>query len=529
MSLLYPEFLYLLILLALFAFLRLHEARTPNLPIHPKLILNRRRPLLLRLAPFLALAWMIAALARPVTVQERNEEVPGLSTLYLAIDASRSMRAVDKKPDRFTFAKRSIERLVQKDKRHKFGLLAFTTNALILSPPTEDARLIKAALNAFNPRFILTHGTSLKALLAYVGQLGGEPREVVIFSDGGDDEEMGELLGIARQYNIRVYAVACATKEGSRVPTDEGWLRDENGRLIISALNPRLERLAAETDGAFIDKESPEAAAEALMRSVERVTAARESERVRYREFFWVPLGLGIGFFLAGSLSMGAFRRLLAPLLLVFGAAQADGGWLDMWHLRSGYEAYKRGDYNASIAHFKAVSPPLLESTYALASTYYRLGAYKQSARLYAQCQSDNRAVKQRIWYNLGNCALKLGHYKSAREYYIKALRLGEDADALSNLKLVLFLEEKERKPLQPESGDKSKARFSVNGSHESKKTAKSKSAQNQARGGNAQGGAKSTRVAKQKEALPGASRFELGSKAYELINKGYVHETRPW
>ncbi|WP_456452861.1 VWA domain-containing protein, partial [Hydrogenimonas sp.] len=130
MTLLHPEFLWLLIPLALFAWLRYREGHAARLPVHPKLILDNRRTLLVRLAPFLALAWMIGALARPVTVQDSSEEAPGLSTLYLAVDASASMRGTDKKPDRFTFAKRSIERLVEKDKRHKFGLLAFTTNAL---------------------------------------------------------------------------------------------------------------------------------------------------------------------------------------------------------------------------------------------------------------------------------------------------------------------------------------------------------------------------------------------------------------
>ena len=332
MTLLHPQFLWLLVPLALFAWLRYREAGAARLPVHPKLILENRRTALVRLAPFIALAWMVAALARPVMVEDESRQTPGLSTLYLAIDASRSMRATDKKPDRYTFAKRSIETLVRRDKRHRFGLLAFTTNALILSPPTEDARLIEAALEAFNPSYILTHGTSLKSLLAYVAKLSGETKELVIFSDGGDREDMGELLQLAKKHGIRVYAVACATEAGSKIPMDGGWLRDERGRLVISTLNPRLERLALESGGAFIDEESPEVVADALMESVETVEEETRQERVRYRELFWVPLTLGILFFLTGTLSLGALKRLAAPLLLLLGM-QAEAGWLDLWRL----------------------------------------------------------------------------------------------------------------------------------------------------------------------------------------------------
>ena len=564
MRLLFPEILWLLIPLALFGWLRYREALAVELPVHPRTILDNRRTLLVRIAPYVALGWMIVALARPVTVRERVEETPGLPTLYLALDASRSMQGTDLAPNRFAFAKAAIERLIEKDRRHRFGLLVFTTNALILSPPTEDRRLLRAALGAFNPDFILTHGTSLEALLRYVAKLSGERRELVIFSDGGDDENLGRLVAIAQDHGIRVDAVACATPEGSKIPDGNGWLR-ESGRLVVSVLNPQLGRLALETGGVFVDERDPVRAAEALMEELEPSREASRSERVRYGELFWIPLTLGIGFFLAGTLGFGAagrrrdaksrrspasigdgvsspegprafgarwggFRRIFAAVSLFLGLQQAEAGWLDLWRLHRGYEAYAKGDYNASKAIFEAIRPPLLESTYALANTYYRLGAYKKAGRLYLRCQSDDPAVKRRIWYNLGNCAMKLGHYKSARDYYVKALQLGEDPDALENLRLALFLQERRRKRVEARAEKKVAAQSGSGASEQREKGSKtSKSQARTGQGSGSRSSAESSRVGPKKERIEATERYELGSKAYELINKGYVHEKRAW
>ena len=532
MTLLYPEFFWLLIPLALFGWLRYRQESSQALPIHPKVLIENRRTLFVRLAPFVALAWMLAALARPVVQSEKVEKTPGLTTLYLAIDASRSMRATDRKPDRFGFAKRTIEKLVEKDRSHRFALIAFTTNALILSPPTEDAELIHAALESFNPDFILTHGTSLKSLLETVAKLAGERKELVIFSDGGDgEEEVGELFAIARKSGVRIHGAACATRTGSKIPMGGGWLRDEAGRLVVSTLDPRLERLSLETGGAFVDEGNPEEAARAILESLEVTETESEEASIRTRELFWIPLLIGLLFYLAGTLSMRAPGRVWAAISLLLGI-QAQAGLTDIWRLEAGYEAYAQRRYEDAGKIFASIRPPLFESTYALANTYYRLGAWKRAGRLYLKCKTSDPELKRRIWYNLGNCAMKMGRYESAVDYYVKALQLGYDEDAVANLKTALFLKERRKKRIEPKADEKARPQ-SASGTAERKEEAgKKESSKSRAKMGKGSGSstaAKSTRIRKERAAAEAARRHPLGSRAYETINRGYVHEKRPW
>ncbi|WP_353662235.1 VWA domain-containing protein [Hydrogenimonas sp. SS33] len=530
MSFLHPFFLWLLLPLALFAWLRLRDERKNALPLHPKVILENRRTLLVRLAPFIALGWMVVALARPVTKESETITAPSGSTLYLAIDASRSMLATDRKPDRYRFAKAAIERLVERDSRHKFALIAFTTNALILSPPTEDKALIHAALEAFRPDYILTHGTSIEALLRYVGRFGGERKDLVIFSDGGDEEDLQKLADLARANHIRVFGVACATRRGSTIPGESGWLRDKNGRLVVSIQNPILENLAEATGGAFIDESTPEAVADALLERVRDPLKRQSSQRTTYREWFWLPLLLGIGFFLAGTLSSAGLVKRLLPLLALLGI-QGQAGLLDYHYLLKGYELYRKGAYEKAEKAFEKVDPPLLESRYGLGAALYKMGAYKKAGQVFASIKSRDPDVKAAIYYNLGNCAVRIGRFKSARDYYVKAIQLTSDPDAKSNLKKVLFLIEKRRAKVEPKANRHVKAASSSASTDQKKEkgTKKGSSQQRMGQGSGAQSATKSTRVGVRKGSQKMSRRHPLSSKVYEMINKGYVHEERPW
>ena len=533
MKLLIPEFLWLLVPLALFAWLRFNEEKKSLLPLHPKIVIDSKIKPIVRLSPFIALAWMLVALSRPVIQEKSTQVAPALKTLYLAIDASASMQGVDRKPNRYVFAKEAIKKLVESDKSHKFALLAFTTNALIISPPTKDSVLIRAALESFNREFILTHGTSLKSLLEMVAKMSGENKELIIFSDGGDSEDVGELIKIAQDNNIHIFGVACATKDGSKIPISNGWLKDELGRLVVSILNPQLEILSLKTGGVLIDENTPDKIAQAVVENVEAVRLKKDNEEVMYKELFWIPLLLGIFFFLLGTISIRAFKqKILIPLLILIGI-NLEAGLLDLYKLQQGYSAYQNRNYKEAKEVFQSINPPLLESRYALANSYYRLGAYKLAGRLYLKCKSKNPIIKQKIFYNLGNCAFKLGHFKSAKAYYIKALQIGFDEDAIINLQKVLFLKKQKKKRIEAKANKKVKA-GSQSGSSDQKLESKSKKAlsKNQSKMGKGSGTSKSTKLTqinKNRSVCESIKRHPLSSKVYEMINKGYINEEKPW
>ena len=75
---------------------------------------------------------------------------------------------------------------------------------------------------------------------------------------------------------------------------------------------------------------------------------------------------------------------------------------------------------------------------------YYKAKEYKKAIELFTKIESTNPEIKQKIYYNLGNCAVKLKKYERAKIYYQKALGLGEDKDAKANLFTLYKLQLKE-------------------------------------------------------------------------------------
>jgi Ca-activated chloride channel family protein len=218
----------------------------------------------------------------------------------------------------------------------------------------------------------------------------------------------------------------------------------------------------------------------------------------------------------------------MVPLLFL---VHAKAGMGDLYALEKGYEAYAKGDYKGALEAFGSVDPPLLESLYGQASALYKLGAYKKAGRLFALIRARDPKIEQRILYNLGNCAAKLGRYESAIDYYAKALALGDDNDTLANLKRVILLREKRKSEVQLRANRTVKAASRSGGGehrmrHGGKKAAAATSRQ---QGTGSMSASRSTRIGRKREAVGSSHRHPLGSKVYEMINKGYVHETKPW
>jgi Ca-activated chloride channel family protein len=94
---------------------------------------RRHLPPILYLA---ALAALAVALARPAMVVAVPKEQ---ATVVLAIDVSRSMEATDVSPTRLDAAVAAATTFVDKmPAKFKVGLVAFSTSARLVVPPTED-------------------------------------------------------------------------------------------------------------------------------------------------------------------------------------------------------------------------------------------------------------------------------------------------------------------------------------------------------------------------------------------------------
>ncbi len=132
MILLYPYFLWLLIPLAVLFFTQKHKY-------------------LISTVHLFILALLVLTLSRPAIDEGVQESKIDAKDIIIAVDVSFSMQATDIKPNRYDFSKQTIEAFLTQNAKDNMMLIAFTTNPLLLSPPTTDHQLKVLLLKDSSP------------------------------------------------------------------------------------------------------------------------------------------------------------------------------------------------------------------------------------------------------------------------------------------------------------------------------------------------------------------------------------------
>jgi Ca-activated chloride channel family protein len=511
MTLLFPSFLWLLLPLVL-------------------LLWSSRRKLIPMLH-LIVLMLIVIALSRPVQEEALQESSIKARDIVIALDVSYSMMADDISPSRYAFAKETIAALLEANPADNIMLIAFTTNPLLLSPPTTDHALIKIALQNLNPEFILTKGTSLEKLFKKLAVMKSGNKNLILITDGGEEEGLEKLTTQIDNADISLTVLALGSSQGTTIKNKDGsLLKDEEGNLVISRINPLLKTLSAAVSGEYITaSSSAKATAEKLDEALQNNEDAKQhikKKQHHYRELYQFPLGVATLLFL--MVHTRAIKYLLIFFTLL--GVQTQASMFDTYHLNRAYQSYKGSDFNETHKALKQIKVPSLQSQMALANTYYKQRAFKQAITLYKSIRTTSPDTKQQLYYNIANAYAMLEAYDKAKIYYTKALQLGEDEDAAYNLKIVALLSDKKSAELgiaHPKSQDASSSKSE---SQESDKDeTKSEDEPSSGSGG---GGESQAQEEQEKSKLisdENSEQHPLGSKVYELINEGYIREKQPW
>lgn len=198
------------------------------------------------------------------------DDATGFETVVV-LDASNSMLAEDVQPSRLrleqALARRMVGRLAG-----RIGVVYFAGSGYVLSPLTEDRAATLMFTEAVHPTHVGQGGTSMadgleQALVVLAGGRAGAVRSIVLFSDGEstvDETALDVALERARRAGVTIYAVGVGTTEGGRIPmppengveaapSDERtWLRDRQGRIVVSRLDEAsLREIARATGGLY--------------------------------------------------------------------------------------------------------------------------------------------------------------------------------------------------------------------------------------------------------------------------------------
>lgn len=260
-----PAFLYLLIIIPVIIVIRLLEMRKRKLKLKKFGDLSLLKQLMpdvsssrksLKFWLMIAtLALLIVMLARPQMGTKISQEKRKGIEVIISLDISNSMRAEDVVPSRLDKSKMLVENMVDNFTNDKVGLVVFAGDAFIQLPITSDYVSAKMFLQNTDPSLIATQGTDLAGAIELSSksftQQDKVGRAILIITDGEDHVGGAiEAAEKARKNGIRVFVLGVGSTKGSPVPDGNGgYMKDNSGQEVISALNEEMCKQVAQAGG----------------------------------------------------------------------------------------------------------------------------------------------------------------------------------------------------------------------------------------------------------------------------------------
>lgn len=192
---------------------------------------------LLPLCVWLAISFLLLALARPQVVRQLREEQSDGIDIVLAIDISSSMTETDLKPNRLAAARQVARGFVSGRRNDRIGLVVFAGEAYSLCPLTTDYALLQQYIRELSPSMIRTTGTAIgDALARGINRLRDSPAKskvLILLSDGDNTAGNLDPLTVARlaqNFGVKLYTIAVGKRTrpadtlGVAMQFDEGIL-----------------------------------------------------------------------------------------------------------------------------------------------------------------------------------------------------------------------------------------------------------------------------------------------------------------
>ena len=434
----------------------------------------------IRFALFLlAVALLIAAMARPQHGFDLEEvEQRGLD-IVVAVDTSKSMLATDITPTRLDRAKLAALELMQKAKTDRIGLVAFAGQAFLECPLTIDNTAFEQSVQALNVNSIPEGGTAIAeaintALAAFKEK--NHYKALVLLTDGEDNDEGAlEAAQKAEKEGLKIFTVGIGTAEGTLVTVKDAdgnsdYIRDEKGQVVKTKLNePLLQQIATATGGFYLPlrgANTMDILYDKGLSLLPKTEGAGKMLRRYHEQYHWLLVAamlLLIAEMLlperrsqarnhgtktsnsqrpASNIKSSVTAALMGLLLLpVVAKASPTGALRD----------YQSGNFTNALAEFTKLSQVQtndLRLVFNAGDAAYRATNYDLAQTLFTQVTtSPDLKLQQQAYYNLGNVQFQKAKqakdldeleqgFDAAAKIYERALSLNtNDVDADFNMK----------------------------------------------------------------------------------------------
>lgn len=268
----------------------------------------------------IASALIISALARPQKGLRSEEMTTKATDIMICLDASRSMLAVDFKPDnRFQVAKNVIADFIKGREQDRLGLVLFAEHAITQCPLTTDKSALLNILDSLQVGVIAPDrtaiGTGLATSVNRLKNSKAKSKVIVLVTDGANNAGNVDPITAAKTataFNIKIYSIGAGTPGETMMPVDDPRM----GRQMVpmrSDLNEdELLKIASESNGKYFRAKS-EGALKIIFNEIDSMekTDIKIKEFVDYKELYlWFLVLASASLLLELALTKTVFRML---------------------------------------------------------------------------------------------------------------------------------------------------------------------------------------------------------------------------
>jgi len=244
----------------------------------------------------MGLVLVVLALARPQKGLRSEETTAKATDIMVCLDASRSMTAIDFKPDnRFQVAKSVIAEFIKGRDQDRIGLVVFAEYAITQCPLTTDKSALLSILDSLQIGVVGPDQTAIGVGLATcVNRLKNskaKSKVIILVTDGANNAGNIDPITAAKTaaaFGIKIYAIGAGTPGDTMMPIDD----PNYGRRMVqihSDLNEdELLNISSESNGKYFRAQT-EGALKSIFKEIDSMekTDIKVKEFVDYKELYW--------------------------------------------------------------------------------------------------------------------------------------------------------------------------------------------------------------------------------------------------
>lgn len=449
-----------------------NNSSASNKALYERLFLSK--PLIIGLLIIIALAgptWQ--KLPQPVYQTERGS--------VLIMDMSYSMYATDIKPNRLTRARFKAVDLLNKINDGDVGLIAYASDAFIISPLTQDIKNIELLLPSLTPEIMPKLGANPYAALTLAHEMltnaGHLTGDIYWFTDDVDNNELNDIFDWSTKFGHRLNILGVGSADGAPIKLPSGeLLKDDLGAIVVPRLPIKnLQSLSSQGQGNYqtIRNDDDDIARLTFKPEVLDNNKSKKQESQQTGDQ-WQEQGAWL-LLIVLALSLGYFRRggaiLLLPLTCIpvllllttpfvstvsYANENSENPptpsflqktWQGLWQTQDqqAQTQYNQEEYQSAAQQF--------EDLQWQGSAHYKAGDYQKALEAYSQGKQANSANSL---YNQGNSLAQMKEFDQAITAYEQALKKNPDLqDAKDNMEIIKQLQKQEQQKKEQSDSEK--------------------------------------------------------------------------